>query len=99
MFVECVASGSESQTSSRTSDQAKYAVLTCARPFGDTVAIAQSVDASSSAAARLRRRAELIRRLDRLTPIELRCECPLLSYSPVCWASRTAAAAATASAR
>jgi hypothetical protein len=39
--------GLESQTTSKSGPHAKYAVLMCARPPGDTVAIAQSVDASS----------------------------------------------------
>jgi hypothetical protein len=46
-FRECRASGAESHTTSNSGPHAKYAVFTCARPPGDTVAIAQSVDASS----------------------------------------------------
>jgi hypothetical protein len=42
------ASGAESQTISNSELHAKYAVLTCARPPGETVAIAQSFDSSRS---------------------------------------------------
>jgi hypothetical protein len=47
-FCECRAPRSDSQTSWRSLLHAKYAVLTCARPLGDTFAIAHSFDASSS---------------------------------------------------
>ncbi len=42
---EWPASGAEIHTSSNARLHAKYAVLTCARPPGDTVAMAQSVEA------------------------------------------------------
>jgi len=54
---ECCACGADHHTISNWGPHAKYAVLMCARPLGETVAIAQSVDAPSrrpaSAASRV----------------------------------------------
>src|SRR5437870_12395414 len=55
-FCEWRASGAESQTISNPGPQAKYAVLTWARPLGETVAMAQSRDASRSLQAIAARR-------------------------------------------
>src|SRR5947199_10798701 len=62
---EWPADGSESQTRSKSADHAKYAVLMCARPLGETVAIAHSVDASSSPAASVLSRAVPTGRFER----------------------------------
>jgi hypothetical protein len=70
MLRECLACGSDNQTRSKRGLQAKYAVLTCARVPADTVAIAQSVEASRRSCVALAIRAAAIGRLDRSIAID-----------------------------